>query len=93
MSGEIRISDAATQALSETIRRDVSDYCSFRLLRLCMCAPTSGSDEHDGVIAQALTDALASFSQIVQDDSDAVHAMGESFAETDERVAGAIVTR
>lgn len=93
MSGEIRIGDAATQALSETIRQDVSDYCSFRLLKLCMCAPTSGSDEHDGVITQTMADALASFSQIVQDDSSMVRAMGESFAEADVRAADAIATR
>ena len=93
MSGEIKMSDAATQALSEVIRQDVGDYCSFRLLKLCASVPASGSTEHDGVITQALVDALASFSQVVQDDSSMVHAIGQSFAQADARVARGIAAR
>lgn len=93
MSGEIRMSDAATHALSEAVRQDVSDYCSFRLLKLCACVPSSGSVEHDGVITQAMLDALASFLQIVQDDSNMVRAVGESFASADAQAARGIAAR
>lgn len=93
MSGEIRMSDAATEAVAARLRQELSDYGSFELMRLCGSMPGAAGADHDGRIAALLRGALSSFVGVVQGDASMVGGLGSAIAATDAGVASKILAR
>lgn len=87
MCGGIESNRASADRVSQKLKDGLSEYVSFSVEKIAEYAPVGGNNTHDGTVADSIVDALAAWSDVIEEDSAAVISASAGFENADEEAA------